>query len=114
MKRIIKTGENMGIAKQVQGAVVKAHIHPRYKNLYQFQYGGEWWGCSEYAFKPLEKNSNKAACIIIQAVFVCTKMHKFSENIMTIKQKRIKIKKERGMSIQWQHKSLIHYRLRKP
>ena len=61
-----------------------------------------------------EKNSNKAACIIIQAVFVCTKMHKFSENIMTIKQKRIKIKKERGMSIQWQHKSLIHYRLRKP
>ena len=89
----------MGIAKQVQGAVVKAHIHPRYKNLYQFQYGGE---------------CNKAACIIIQAVFVCTKMHKFSENIMTIKQKRIKIKKERGMSIQWQHKSLIHYRLRKP
>lgn len=61
-----------------------------------------------------EKNNSKAACIIIQAVFVCTKMHKISVNIMTIKQKCIKIKKERGMSIQWQHKSLIHYRLRKP
>ena len=40
--------------KQVHGAVVEAHIHPRYKNLYLFQYGGEWCVCSEYAFKPLE------------------------------------------------------------
>lgn len=31
MKRIIKTGENIGIAKQVQGAVFEAHIHPCYK-----------------------------------------------------------------------------------
>lgn len=54
MKRIIKTGENIGIVKQVQGAVVEVHIHPCYKSLYQFQYSGKLWVCSEYAFKPSE------------------------------------------------------------
>lgn len=54
MKRIIKIGENIGIVKQVQGAVVEVHIHPCYKSLYQFQYSGKLWVCSEYAFKPSE------------------------------------------------------------
>ena len=53
MLRYIKKGENIGIAKQVQGQMVSAYTHPKYKNLYRFYYSGEYWVCSKYAFKSL-------------------------------------------------------------
>lgn len=49
MKRI-KQGENIGVAKQVQGAVVDVYTHPKFKGMYGFVYRGEKWTCSDYAF----------------------------------------------------------------
>ena len=51
MKKIIKTGENIGVAKQVQGQIVEAVPHPRFKGMWQFQIGEEIWIASDYAFK---------------------------------------------------------------
>ena len=51
MKRTIKTGENIGIAKQVQGLTVNVVPHPRLKNMWQFQASGHIWMASDYAFK---------------------------------------------------------------
>lgn len=49
MKRI-KQGENIGVAKQVQGAVVDVYPHPKFKGMYGFVYRNEKWTCSSYAF----------------------------------------------------------------
>ena len=49
MKRI-KQGENIGVAMQVQGAVVKIYPHPKFKDMYGFVYRGEKWTCSDYVF----------------------------------------------------------------
>lgn len=49
MKRI-KQGENIGVAIQVQGAVVKIYPHPRFKDMYRFFHKGKLWTCSDYAF----------------------------------------------------------------
>lgn len=49
MKRI-KQGENIGVAMQVQGAVVDVKPHPRFAEMYAFVYNGEPWTCSDYAF----------------------------------------------------------------
>lgn len=49
MKRI-KQGENIGVAMQVQGAVVKIYPHPRFKDMYRFIHKGKIWTCSDYAF----------------------------------------------------------------
>lgn len=49
MKRI-KQGENIGVAKQVQGAVVKIYPHPKFKDMYRFIHKGKIWTCSDYAF----------------------------------------------------------------
>lgn len=49
MKRI-KQGENIGVEKQVQGAVVDVYTHPRFKDMCGFVYRGEKWTCSDYAF----------------------------------------------------------------
>ena len=35
MKRI-KQGKNIGVAIQVQGAIVKIYPHPRFKDMYRF------------------------------------------------------------------------------
>lgn len=49
MKRI-KQGENIGVAMQVQGAIVKIYPHPRFKDMYRFIHKGKIWTCSDYAF----------------------------------------------------------------
>lgn len=54
MQKTIKTGENIGIAQQVQGKVVDVHPHPRFKGLYQFEYMSDTWMCSNYAFKETD------------------------------------------------------------
>lgn len=46
----IKQGENIGVAKQVQGAVVDVYPHPKFKGMYGFVYRGEKCTCSDYAF----------------------------------------------------------------
>ena len=40
MKRI-KQGENIGVAMQVQGAIVKIYPHPRFKDMYRFIHKGK-------------------------------------------------------------------------
>ena len=49
MKRI-KQGENIGVAIQVQGAVVDVYPHPKFTGMYGFVYINEKWTCSDYAF----------------------------------------------------------------
>ena len=49
MKRI-KQGEKIGVAIQVQGAIVKIYPHPRFKDMYRFIHKGKIWTCSNYAF----------------------------------------------------------------
>ena len=49
MKRI-KQGDNIGAAKQVQGAVVDVYTQPRFKGMYGVVYRNEKWTCSNYAF----------------------------------------------------------------
>lgn len=55
MQKVIKSyleyGERCGIAKQVEGKVVDAEPHPKFKCLWQFKFGGETWVASNYAFK---------------------------------------------------------------
>ena len=51
MKKTIKSGENIGVAVQVQGKLVDAIPHPRFKNMWQFEYCGEKWIASDYAFR---------------------------------------------------------------
>ena len=36
MIKHIKQGENIGVAKQVQGAVVDVYTHPKFKGMYGF------------------------------------------------------------------------------
>ena len=50
MMKHIKQGENIGVAKQVQGAVVDVYPHPRFRGMYGFVYKCEKWTCSDYAF----------------------------------------------------------------
>lgn len=50
MIKHIKQGENIGVAVQVQGAVVDVYPHPRFRGMYGFVYKGEKWTCSDYAF----------------------------------------------------------------
>ena len=40
MIKSIKQGENIGVAKQVQGEVVKIYPHPRFKDMYRFIHKG--------------------------------------------------------------------------
>lgn len=51
MKKTIKTGNNIGIAKQTQGQSVEVIPHPAFKNLWQFELNGEKWIASDYAFE---------------------------------------------------------------
>ena len=50
MIKSIKQGDNIGVAKQVQGAVVDVYPHPKFKGMCGFVYIGEKWTCSDYAF----------------------------------------------------------------
>lgn len=50
MIKTIKQGENIGVAKKVQGAVVDVYTHPKFKGMYGFVYRNEKWTCSNYAF----------------------------------------------------------------
>ena len=52
----INQGENRGVAKQVQGAVVDVYTHPKFKGMYGFVYRGEKWTCSDYAFNEEYKS----------------------------------------------------------
>ncbi len=56
MIKHIKQGENIGVAKQVQGAVVDVYTHPKFKGMYGFVYRGEKWTCSDYAFNEEYKS----------------------------------------------------------
>lgn len=53
MQKVIKNGigKDIGIAKQVQGQVVKVIPHPQFKGLWQFKKFGKTWIVSDYAFK---------------------------------------------------------------
>lgn len=46
MMKSIKQGENIGVAKQVQGVVVDVYPHPRFRGMYGFVYKGEKWTCN--------------------------------------------------------------------
>ena len=50
MIQSIKQGENIGVAKQIQGVVVDVKPHPKFKGMYGFVYRNEKWTCSDYAF----------------------------------------------------------------
>lgn len=51
MKKTIKTGgDKVGIAKQVQGFTVDVIPHPKYKGFWQFEFIGDTWVASDYAF----------------------------------------------------------------
>ena len=50
MTKLIKSGENIGVAKQVQGYRVEVISHPTVKNMWQFEFCGEKWIASDYAF----------------------------------------------------------------
>ena len=50
MIKSIKQGENIGVAKQVQGVVVDVKPHPKFKGMYGFVYRNEKWTCSDYVF----------------------------------------------------------------
>lgn len=56
MIKRIKQRENIGVAKQVQGAVVDVKSHPRFTGMYAFTYNGEPWTCSDYAFDEENKS----------------------------------------------------------
>lgn len=60
MIKHIKQGKNIGVAVQVQGAVVDVYPHPRFRGMYGFVYKGEKWTCSDYAFDEScrEKTNN--------------------------------------------------------
>ena len=51
MKKAIKTGENIGVAKQVQGHVVEVVPHPKFKEMWSFHANGSNWIASNYAFE---------------------------------------------------------------
>ncbi|MDE7252572.1 MAG: hypothetical protein K2O32_06480 [Acetatifactor sp.] len=57
MKKTIKNsmGNDIGVAKQVQGQVVEVIPHPKFKGLWQFKAFGEVWMESDYAFKAEEQ-----------------------------------------------------------
>lgn len=50
MTKLIKSGENIGVAKQVQGYRVEVIPHPKYKGLWQFKTNEGAWVASDYAF----------------------------------------------------------------
>ena len=50
MTKLIKSGENIGVAKQVQGYRVEVIPHTRFKGLWQFEFCGEKWIASDNAF----------------------------------------------------------------
>lgn len=50
MIKHIKQGDRIGVAKQVQGAVVDVKPHLRFTGMYAFTYNGEPLTCSDYAF----------------------------------------------------------------
>lgn len=41
MKRVAKSGKNIGIAIKVQGQTVGVISHPKYKGMWQFEFDGE-------------------------------------------------------------------------
>lgn len=56
MIKRIKQGENIGVAKQVQGAVVDVKPHLKFRGMYTFTFNGEPWTCSDYAFDEENKS----------------------------------------------------------
>lgn len=56
MIKHIKQGDNIGVAKQVQGAVVDVYPHPKFKGMYGFTLGDDKWTCSDYAFDEENKS----------------------------------------------------------
>ena len=58
MIKHIKQGDNIGVAKQVQGAVVDVYPHPKFRGMYGFIFKGEPWTCSDYAFDESYRENN--------------------------------------------------------
>lgn len=56
MIKHIKQGDNIGVAKQVQGAIVDVYPHPKFRMMYRFRFRDESWTCSDYAFDEESKN----------------------------------------------------------
>ena len=54
MRVVIKAGNSIGIAKQVQGQIVDVVVHPKHKWLWQFEFRGEKWVASDYAFRSIK------------------------------------------------------------
>lgn len=50
MKKTIKSGKNIGVVVQNQGETVEVIPHPRFKGMWQFEWNGELWMASDYAF----------------------------------------------------------------
>lgn len=48
MKRTIRASS--GIAKQVRGYTVEVVPHPKFNGMWQFEFSGEKWIASDYAF----------------------------------------------------------------
>ena len=49
MKVII--ADKIGIAKEIRNKTVDIFKHPKFKNLYQFKFGKDYWMCSEYSIE---------------------------------------------------------------
>ena len=58
MKKRIKQGKDIGIAVQVQGAIVDVYPHPKFRGMYGFIFKGEPWTCSDYAFDESYKENS--------------------------------------------------------
>lgn len=54
MKKIIKSGENIGVATQVQGLTVEVVPHPVFKDMWSFHANGFNLIASDYAFEDGE------------------------------------------------------------
>lgn len=50
MLKTIRQGKNIGVAVQVQGQTVDAVPHPKWNQLWSFEFGGEMWVASDSAF----------------------------------------------------------------
>ena len=51
MKKVIKSGKNIGVAEPVQGLTVEVVPHPRFAGMWSFHANGTNWIASDYAFE---------------------------------------------------------------
>ena len=51
MRRKIKQGKNIGVAEKPQGKIVNVIPHPKHKGMWRYEFDGEIWCASDYAFE---------------------------------------------------------------